>query len=86
MVYQASVVGLLRTILIIIAVYYIIKFLARIFAPKMMQYAAKKMQEKMQDQFREQQEFNQAQSTKEPITKKKSTEKVGEYIDFEEID
>jgi len=77
---------LLRTILIIIAVYYAGKFLMRIFAPILMKYAANKMEQKVKEQFGQHQEQQEKQTPKEPIHKKKSTKKVGDYIDFEEID
>jgi len=78
--------GLLRTILIIIAVYYAGKFLMRIFAPILMKYAASKMEQKVKEQFGQQQKPQEKETPKEPIHKMKSTKKVGEYIDFEEIE
>jgi len=77
---------LLRTILIIIAVYYAGKFLIRIFAPILMKYAANKMEQKVKEQFGQHQTQQEKQSPKESIHEKKSTKKVGDYIDFEEID
>lgn len=77
---------LLRTILIIIAVYYAGKFLMRIFAPFLMKYAANKMEQKVKEQFNQHQKQQEKQAPKEPIQNKKSTKKVGEYIDFEEIE
>lgn len=81
MIYQ-----LLRTIVIIMAVYYIGKFLMRIFAPILMKYAANKMEQKVKEQFGQHQEQQEKQAAKEPIHKSKSTKKVGDYIDFEEIE
>ncbi|MGB0896696.1 MAG: DUF4834 domain-containing protein [Flavobacteriaceae bacterium] len=82
MIYQ-----LLRTIVIIMAVYYIGKFLMRIFAPMLMKYAAGKMEQKVKEQFQQHQQSQQQPKTpKEPIHKRTSTKKVGDYIDFEEID
>jgi len=81
MIYQ-----LLRTILIIIAVYYAGKFLMRIFAPLLMKYAANKMQQKVKEQFEQNQPRQEKEKPKEPIHKMKSTKKVGDYIDFEEIE
>ena len=82
MIYQ-----LLRTIVIIMAVYYIGKFLMRIFAPMLMKYAAGKMEQKVKEQFQQHQQPQREQQKKtEPIHKNTSTKKVGDYIDFEEID
>jgi hypothetical protein len=69
------------------AVYYIGKFLMRIFAPMLMKYAAGKMEQKVKEQFQQHQQPQREQQKKtEPIHKKTSTKKVGDYIDFEEID
>lgn len=81
MIYQ-----LLRTIVIIMAVYYIGKFLMRIFAPMLMKYAAGKMEQKVREQFQQQQSAQQPQQTQKTTDKRTATKKVGDYIDFEEID
>jgi len=84
----------LKTILIILLVYYGLKILIKMFAPKLMGYAAKKTEQHFRERFGE---FNQApkgHKTKEgdviiekkPSSSKKSNGTVGEYIDFEEID
>jgi len=77
---------LLRTIFIIIAVYYAGKFLMRIFAPFLMKYAANKMEQKVKEQFGQNQAPQEKETPKEPNRKMKSTKKVGDYIDFEEIE
>lgn len=84
----ASFVGILRTLAIIILTYYAIKFLLRLLAPYIMQKVVKKAEQSFHQQ---QQQFNQRQDTAQQSStlekeKKKKTEKVGEYIDFEEID
>jgi len=92
MLQEASVAGLFRTILIILLVYYGIKILARIFAPHLVRYMSKKMQQKFEGQF--QQHQNQQPQHKEgetvidkiPRNDSSSNKKVGEYIDYEEID
>jgi len=83
---MASGSSLLRTLAIIILSYYLFKFLMRIFAPIIMQKAVNKMQEKMQEQFNKQQE-QQQQNTSSQSTQfqSKEKEKVGDYIDYEEI-
>ena len=81
---MASFAGFLRTLGIIVLVYYLFKFAMRIFAPIIMQKAVNKMQEKMQDQFKQQQQNQQSNTT---TTKEmpKEKKKVGEYIDYEEV-
>ena len=89
--------GLLRTILIILLFWFGFKILARLFAPILVKFVAKKAEEKFGQQFGEFQ--NQAQQRSEqkrkegetiidkmPNQNKTSNAKVGEYIDYEEID
>jgi flagellar biosynthesis/type III secretory pathway M-ring protein FliF/YscJ len=89
-----GVVTLFRTLAIIIIVYYVLRWLAKIFAPILM----KRMVNKMQQKAQQQQQYNQhRQNTtqaregetiidKKPNTPKQSSDDVGEYVDFEEID
>ena len=81
----------LKTILIILLVYYLLKFLAKLFAPKILNYAAKKTESHFREAFDNQRPFNQEEEesviiNKKPSSKKNDSEKVGEYIDFEELD
>ena len=75
--------GFVKTILWIIAIYYIFKFLARLFLP----VVAKKVVEKAAQQFQQQQQqFQEQQQTQTSKTEKPKEKKiVGDYIDFEEI-
>ncbi|MEM0543197.1 DUF4834 domain-containing protein [Flavobacterium sp. j3] len=79
----ASMPGFLKTILYIIAFYYIFKFLARLFLPVI----AKKVVEKASQQYQQQQQNYQQKNNTPADTFEKPKEKkvVGEYIDFEEI-
>lgn len=93
MLQTASFVGFLRTILIILLVYYGIKILTRLFAPYLLRYMSKKMQEKYGSQFqRQQQTENPKQKEGEtvidkvPQQHKTSDKSVGEYVDYEEIE
>lgn len=84
--------GILRTILIILLIYYGLKLLARLAAPYFVGYMSKKMQ----DQFRNQGQRNTDSYKKEkvgetvidkvPKTNSRNDETVGEYIDYEEIE
>ncbi len=84
----------LKTVFIILLVYYLLKILARWFAPKLFSYAAKKTEAHFKNKFEEfqQQHSGHQQSANASATQKKSklktnpSKKVGEYIDFEEID
>ena len=97
MIHEASAMGLLRTILIILLIYFGVKILARLFAPFLMKFVAKKAEEKFGQQFGGfQNQANQQQKKKQnegetvidkmPNSEKSSNEKVGEYIDYEEIE
>lgn len=89
---MASFVGFLRTILIVLLVYYGAKIVMRLFAPYLVRYMSKKMQERYGGQFQQRQEdINRPRDGETVIDKmpkqtESSDKKVGEYIDFEEID
>lgn len=84
--------GFLRTILIILLIYYGIKILSRLFAPYLMRYMSKKMQERFGGQFQQQEQQQQNRREGETVIDKMpkrqeaSDKKVGEYVDYEEID
>ena len=86
--------GFLKTIIIILLVYYFLKILGKLFAPRMFRYAAKKTEEHFKEKFEgfaEQNNSNEEQIgdviIENKTAKKKNTSKnVGEYIDFEEIE
>lgn len=86
--------GFLKTILIVLLVYYALKLLAKWFAPRLFRYAAKKTEEHFKEKFEGFADQNRAAEEQvgdviiEKKTKKKtsSSNTVGEYIDFEEIE
>lgn len=82
----ASFTGFFKVLLYFFAFYYLIKFLARLFLPVL----AKKVVEKASQQFQQQQNANnqQGNTNKQTSTsdKPKEKKKVGEYVDFEEIE
>lgn len=92
----ASMPGLLKVIFTIIIIYYITKFLMKLFLPVMAQQVVRKAQENMENQrrfYEEQQRsqsYNQQQHTGNNQAQKQEKPKdkpvVGEYIDFEELD
>ena len=90
----ASFNGFLKTILYLVAFYYIFKFLARIFFPILVKKAVEKAGENFQQQQRQYQSNQSYQtSSKDEIIyntsksdKPRETKKVGEYVDYEEID
>jgi hypothetical protein len=84
----------LKTLLFILLGYYLLKILARLFAPKILNYAAKRTEAHFRETFGgfEDTSSDEGQRVGDVIIEKKSTkkrsdsEKVGEYVDFEEID
>jgi hypothetical protein len=93
MLQYSSFTGILNTILIILVIYYGVKFLSRLFAPFLIRFVAKKAEQRFGQQF------NQHKNKQEPIQKegeisidktpqqqKTSNKDVGEYVDYEEMD
>lgn len=93
MLQTASATGIVRTLLIIILIYYGMKIITRIFAPLLLKYMAKKAAERFGGSYNEFQKKQQDTSKREgevtidkmPNTKT-SNKDVGEYVDYEEID
>lgn len=92
---EASLSGVLKTVLIVLLVYFGLKILLRYFGPILLRYFMKKMGRKFEKQFNQQfGGFQQPDQKKEgkvsidkkPGSQKRSNKKVGEYIDYEEID
>ncbi len=91
---EASFNGLLKAIFWIFAFYYIFKFLARLFLPVIV----KKVAQKAEEQFRQQHQNYQGQQSAPNFksdtrgaaersgAKPRETKKVGEYIDYEEVE
>ncbi|NDP27800.1 MAG: DUF4834 family protein [Flavobacterium sp.] len=91
---EASFSGFIRTLFYILAFYYIVKFLAKLFLPLIV----KKVVEKAGENFQQQQQNARANSwQKTPnndeiiidtanAKKTRETKKVGDYVDYEEID
>ena len=88
----ASFTGILQTICYILAFYYIFKFLARLFLPIMVKKVVEKAAGNFQQQYQSHQQ-NTASSGQDEIIydaaqqkKPRETKKVGEYVDYEEIE
>lgn len=85
----ASFTGLIRALLWILFIYYALKFVMRLLAPYFLQQVVKKAEENFrQQQQNYQQQYSQSDtqqaSSRNEMPKEKK--KVGEYIDFEEIE
>ncbi|TQD40148.1 DUF4834 family protein [Haloflavibacter putidus] len=92
--YEASFTGVIKTILIILLVYFGVKLFFKWFGPSILKYIMNKVGSNIEKKFREQQGFNNQnhKSEEETLSQKKTTKKtksnkdVGEYIEYEEID
>lgn len=86
--------GFLKTVLIVLLVYYLLKMLAKWFAPKLFRYAAKKTEEHIKERFegfaggqsQGEEQIGSVIIDRKTTKKKNSSKNVGEYIDFEEIE
>jgi hypothetical protein len=90
----ASFTGFIKTLFYILAFYYIFKFLAKLFLPLLV----KKVVQKAGDNFQQQQQRSQGSSwnttqskdeiiyNTENVKNPRETKKVGDYVDYEEID
>lgn len=84
----ASFTGFLTMIFQIILFFYVVKFLMKLFLPVL----AKKVVQKAQENFENHQNNGYDPKQKDEIIynsksdKPRETKKVGEYVDFEEID
>ncbi len=85
---EASFTGLFRNIIYMVGFYYVIKFLARLFMPMIINKVANKAQQNIYNKQ------SQYQSNNEPVVNNqnnknenpKSNNQVGDYIDYEEVE
>ena len=87
--------GVVRTILIILLIYYGFKFLTRLIAPIILKKMVNKMGSNFQSSFTNFSKQAHSQKKEGDITIEKSTKKekntkskkdIGDYIDYEEVD
>lgn len=81
--------GLLRTIAIILIVYYVLKFISRYILPLFVQKIVKDVQKKYSEQQQNQYKDTSGKVGETVIAKKtnepKSNKDVGDYVDYEEV-
>mgnify|MGYP001552535957 CR=1 FL=1 len=87
---EASIPGLIWVLIIILG-YYVVKWLARIFLPVILQKAVRNFEKKAREQqgYRDQGNNVREGETvvdKKPFQQKESNKDVGEYVDYEEVD
>lgn len=84
-------IGLIKTIIFILFIYYAFKFSIRLFGPFLMKKAIDKMKKKAEGSFggtQQQPDVREGETIidKKPQNSKKSNDSIGDYVDFEEID
>lgn len=83
----ASFNGLIKTLFIIFLVYYGLRFLMRLLAPVIVQEVVKKAEQNFNRNHNHQQQSYDNTAYQQPKAEKpREKKKVGEYIDFEEIE
>ncbi|MDP4184589.1 MAG: DUF4834 family protein [Bacteroidota bacterium] len=86
-----TIVGLFRTALIVLIIYFVLKMIKRVFLPLFVREMINKTQRHMEQQMRQQQDVykNVGEVTidhgSEKSGKKKMSRDEGEYIDYEEV-
>ncbi|RZJ65599.1 MAG: DUF4834 family protein [Flavobacterium sp.] len=88
---MASFSNFLRTLVYIIAFYYIFKFLARIFFPILVKKAVQHAEDNFRQQYGQPRDTNRKADGEvtfdaNQAARSRETKKVGEYIDYEEIE
>ena len=87
MIQAASVVGLLKTLLIIILFYTVFKYILRLLAPYFLRSIARKMERQFHQQPPSTNTQKEGEVSIDKMPQKESSNKnVVEYIDYEEID
>jgi hypothetical protein len=82
-------VGFVRTLLIIVIIYYGIRLVSKYVLPLLLNKGVQKMQQKMQDQQRQQQTARpdgEVTIEKDKEGNQNTTPNKGEYVDFEEVE
>jgi uncharacterized protein involved in cysteine biosynthesis len=82
--------GLLRTIAILVIIYYAFKFIGRYIMPLFLKKMVDNVEKKMrgQQEYQHQKEQGKVGETiidKKPLNKKESNKDVGDYVDYEDI-
>jgi len=80
---EASLVGVFRTIIIILLVYYIFKWLTRLFFPLLVKKYFGNQMRKQEQPEKEEGDITIIKGQKRP---EHDDSKVGEYVDYEEVD
>jgi len=89
--YEASVQGLLRTILIFVIIYYAVKLIGRFVFPLFIKRFVSKFEQRVKEQQGQNNPRNDIKVgetviDKTTVKRTKENNDIGEYVDFEEVD
>lgn len=87
---EAGPMNLLKTIALLVLIYYVFKWLMRLLAPFLIKKVVDTMQQKASEHFQHKNQENTVKQGETVIdkqpTQQQTDNSVGEYVDFEEID
>ena len=87
MIQTASLIGLIKTLLILLLMYTLFKYIIRLFAPFIISSLVRKISRKFEQSQSDSTQYDEGEvSIDKSITKNKSNNDLGDYVDYEEID
>ena len=87
MIQTASLIGLIKTLLILLLMYTLFKYIIRLFAPFIISSLARRISRKFDQSQFDSTQYDEGDVTIEKSTiKNQSTNELGDYVDYEEID
>ena len=87
MIQTASLIGLIKTLLILLLMYTLFKYIIRLFAPFIISSLFRRISRKFDQSQSDSTQYDEGEiSIDKSITKNKSNNDLGDYVDYEEID
>ena len=87
MIQTASLIGFIKTLLILLLMYTLFKYIIRLFAPFIISLIARMISRKFDQSQSDSTQYDEGEiSIDKSITKNKSNNDLGDYVDYEEID
>jgi len=87
MIQTASLIGLIKTLLILLLMYTLFKYIIRLFAPFIISSLVRRISRKFDQSQSDSTQYDEGEiSIDKSITKNKSNNDLGDYVDYEEID
>ena len=87
MIQTASLIGLIKTLLILLLIYTLFKYIIRLFTPFIISSLVRNISRKFDQNQSDSIQYDEGEvSIDKSITKNKSNNDLGDYVDYEEID